>query len=223
VGTAAARRASNVDELISLGEHFGFFMEVISTEVEARLSRQGALFRLPLENSSTVVLDIGGASTEISTAHDSFSMPIGSVSLTEEFLKNNPPSEQDILFLKQKIKREIDLIPFFISNRHTLVATAGTPTTLASLENKTADVHELHGMKISKKTALDWEKYLWTISSDDRKNIKGMPFYRADVMPAGLSILNQIIDRFQWNECVVSTTGLRYGLLCQILNNSPMV
>ena len=215
VATAAARKAQNSHQLIALGNQYGFSIDIISEEEEARISRQGALFQLSVYNESAVVLDIGGASSEISTAQQFFSLPIGSVNLAEEFLHNDPPRKDEISFLMQKIQKEVKSIPFLLSKKFTLVATAGTPTTLAALANEKKQLNELHGEKLSIEQIQHWWKSLFTLSVEERKNLKGMPFYRADVMPAGLSILKQVMHQFQWDECIVSITGLRYGLLCQ--------
>ena len=219
VATAAARKAQNAHQLLSIGEQYGFSIDIISEEEEARISRRGALFQLPIFEDSVVVLDIGGASTEISTAHQFFSLPIGSVNLTEEFLQSDPPGEKEIFCLMEKIEAEINLIPFSLSKGFTLVATAGTPTTLAALKKKTDQLSKLHGEKLSAEQVHLWWEHLFSLSVERRKDLKGMPFYRADVMPAGLSILKQVMYQFHWNQCIVSITGLRYGLLCQFLRS----
>lgn len=213
VATAAARTAENADQLLSLGKTYGFSINIISSEKEAILSRKGALFQLPVENDSAMVLDIGGASSEISTVDQFYSIPIGSVSLTEEFLHSDPPIEKEIEALTKKIQIELDAVPVSFLKCSTLVATAGTPTTLAALRNSTERISQLHGQQLSKEEVHLWWEYLFQISKERRKNIKGMPVYRADVMPAGLSILVEVMNRFKWIECTVSTTGLRYGLL----------
>ena len=215
VATAVARTAQNAQQLLSIGKQYGFFIDIISGEMEAKISRKGALFHLPVKEARVVVLDIGGASTEISTAHEFFSLPIGSVNLTEEFIHTDPPEEKEIFLLMRKIQKTLELIPFSFSKNSTLVATAGTPTTLASLKNKTDKLNGLHGEKLSMEQVQHWWKLLFNLSCEKRKSLKGMPFYRADVMPAGLSILKQMMHHFHWNECVISITGLRYGLLYQ--------
>ena len=95
------------------------------------------------------------------------------------------------------------------------MATAGTPATLAHLQNNQAEWDHLHGTKLSFKQVENWQKKLAQLSFEKRKQLKGMPIYRADVLPAGLSLLKKIMQKFHWDQCVVSITGLRYGLLCQ--------
>ena len=213
VATAASRQAHNKEELILLGKKYGFPIEIISPEEEAKWSRTGALFHLPVDPKKAVVLDIGGASTEISSEQNVCSLPIGSVNLTELFLHHNPSTQPEINLLEKHIKQEIKKIPFSFSKKSVLVATAGTPTTLASLQNQTNHWPKLHGVKLNLQQVDKWYQNLLWLSVEERKQLKGMPIYRADVMPAGLSLLKQIMCHFCWKQCVVSVTGLRFGLL----------
>ncbi len=218
VATAASRQAKNKEQLIALGRQYGFCVNIISPEAEARSGRTGALFKLPVLPKTAVVLDIGGASTEISSEQDCFSLPMGSVNLTERFLPTDPPTEQETERLEHHIKQEIHRIPFSFPQKSILVATAGIPTTLAFMQNQSPDssaFHEIHGTTLSLKQVEEWHKNLFCLPLEERKKLKGLPIYRADVMPAGLSVLKQIMHRFCWKQCVVSMTGLRYGLLCQ--------
>ena len=213
VATSACRRAGNAHQVVETGKQYGFSIKIISGKEEARLSRKGILFGLKTKHSSSLVtLDIGGASTELSAPGGlDLSLPIGSVSLTEEFLHQDPPSQKQILLLTKKIKSLLKDICFV--NNFVLIAGAGTPLTLACLERSTDNIEDLHGMRLSYKQVLYWWEYLLRLSLEKRKNLKGMPFYRADVLPAGLSILKQIMEHFNKKECTVSVTGLRQGLL----------
>ena len=216
VATAPARRAENSEELVLMGEQYGFPVKIISPEDEAQISRKGALFALSVNSDSAIVLDIGGGSTEISTTKEFFSMPIGSVNLTEEFIRHDPATKEEQEALTRKIKQELDKIPFPFSKNSCLVATAGTPTTLAALENKINKLDELHGLELSREQVDQWWSELFSLTYEERRKLKGMPIYRADVMPAGLSILKVLMQFFQIHKCTVSITGLRYGLLSHL-------
>ena len=226
VATAASRQARNKDQLISLGKQYGFQVEVISAKKEAQLSRVGALFKLPLDPKQAVVLDIGGASTEISSERNYFSLPIGSVNLTEGFLSHNPPTPLEIHKMEKYMKQEVQKIPFsFAKENKVLVATAGTPTTLANLQNPSDRLKngfpEGHGTKLSLQQVEKWSKHLLLLPFEERKKLKGMPIYRADVLPAGVYLLKYIMHFFHYQQCIVSVTGLRYGLLNHFKDHSP--
>ncbi len=109
VGTAAARAASNRDELCrAVLERTGLPLEIISAEKEAMLAYRSAARAFDLRSTVAAVVDIGGGSTEIvlSVGRDSgdtagrsqqsvpgvagmiervFTIPIGAVDLTERF------------------------------------------------------------------------------------------------------------------------------------------
>ena len=217
-GTAAVRSAKNTHKLKALAKEQGFLLKTLSAKQEGRLSRLGALLDLPQPSTQSVVLDIGGASTEISTSQKSLSLPIGSVRLTEQFLPSDPPTAQEILKLKTYIKQclQKNWPAAFCHNFKYLVAVAGTPTTLTALEKKQTDIKKIHGQKLNKVQVNKWLKFLLKSSLEQRKALKEMPVYRADVLPAGLLVLKEIMDHFRFTKCVVSTTGLRYGLLLSL-------
>ena len=215
VATASARLAQNSDELLELAKRYGFFIDIISAENEAQISRYGALFNLSVEpTKQVVVLDIGGASTEISTDTQFFSLNMGSVSLTESMLHQDLPSQIELKNLKESVLAEINTLPKTVFHKNsTLVATAGIPTTLMALEKKQTEIKQIHGNILNSCQIQQWYKDLTQLNIRERKNLPAMPVYRADVIIAGVSILKEIMNYFQWEKCVVSTTGLRYGLL----------
>src|SRR4029450_3970947 len=80
----------------------GVLPDVISGETEARLSFNGALSRVTPAGEPVLVMDIGGGSTELITGsaagemHDAVSIDVGSVRVTERFLKQNPAADDDL-------------------------------------------------------------------------------------------------------------------------------
>ena len=213
--TASARLAQNSEALLSLAKRYGFSIDIISAQKEAQISRCGALFNLSsVVSKQSVVLDIGGASSEISTETQFFSLNIGSVSLTEKLLYQDPPSPLELESLKQCILAEIKSLPREIFHDNLiLVATAGIPTTLMALEKKQPELEQIHGNILHIHQIQQWFENLTTINVVKRRRLPAMPVYRADVIIAGVSILKEMMLYFKWKKCVVSTTGLRYGLL----------
>src|SRR5690625_4120895 len=91
VATQTFRLASNIDEVLPRAEAaLGFPIEIISGREEARLIYQGVAHSLPLSGEKRLVVDIGGASTEliVGSGFDSelrTSLPIGCVTLSRRF------------------------------------------------------------------------------------------------------------------------------------------
>ena len=213
--TASARLAQNSEALLSLAKKYGFSIDIISAEKEAQISRCGALFNLSsVVSKQSVVLDIGGASSEISTETQFFSLNMGSVSLTEKLLHQDPPSPKELKCLKQHILAEIKSLPVEVFPKSfVLVATAGIPTTLMALEKRQPNLELIHGNILYIHQIQQWFENLSSMNLVKRRKLPAMPIYRADVMIAGVSILKEMMHYFKWKKCVVSTTGLRYGLL----------
>src|SRR5687768_11935871 len=68
VATSALREARNRDEIVRrIRSEAGLLLEVVSGKEEARLICMGVLFGKPASERS-LVIDIGGGSTEVATA-----------------------------------------------------------------------------------------------------------------------------------------------------------
>lgn len=103
LATSAARDATNRDEFFDgVWARLGVEAEVISGAQEARLSFLGALAGGPVPVGRTLVMDIGGGSTElivgdqagrVEVAH---SFDMGSVRLRERYLLDDPPTPQQV-------------------------------------------------------------------------------------------------------------------------------
>lgn len=143
---------------------------------------------------------------------------MGSVSLTERFLKPGALSEKDYLPMLEHIKRELDsLESFFNEDYDNLIFVAGTPTTLAFMEKKTSDLNAVHGLKLNENPVEFWLEKLSSLPVKERKKIPHLPEHRADVIVAGLSLLREILKKTGQKEFIVSATGVRYGLILEQL------
>jgi exopolyphosphatase/guanosine-5'-triphosphate,3'-diphosphate pyrophosphatase len=111
-GTAACRMASNTrDFFAQVRTATGVGPRLLSAADEARLAWHGAVASLPATDGDTMVIDIGGASTELtvgtlpgvpaqssvqSSALTSVSLPFGVVTLTEAELHSDPPRAEEL-------------------------------------------------------------------------------------------------------------------------------
>lgn len=261
VATEAVRKAQNRESFLKLAEKYGFKVRVLSGKEESRGTALGALWGLKDFNSPPVVLDIGGASTELgqNTGTQGFcirkgadrspergagrpedqrafgqSWPLGSVVLTEQYISSfSPPPRGAFQSLCRHIQKVLHSrvcktpYPFKGSlwtgkppvppASFSLVATAGTATTLACLEYQTEEPYKVHGGTLSFQQIQLWRKKLFSLSERERKALTGMPPQRANLILAGVSVLENVMCFFGWRECVISVTGLRFGLLSKKL------
>jgi exopolyphosphatase/guanosine-5'-triphosphate,3'-diphosphate pyrophosphatase len=218
VATSALRDAENKEYVCSvLSKEIGYDINVVSGEEEARLSYLGTM---DLELSkNTLVLDIGGGSSELIYGENidilnRKSFDIGAVRLTERFIKNYPPSFDEIETIRNYIKSM--LIGFDLpSNKYELFSVAGTPTTLAqiTLGLDSFVYAKIHNYKMNIYDLMDCIDVLTSNSKEDLIAKYKIHPSRADILLSGALILDEVIKFTKKDSFFVSCHGLRYGVL----------
>lgn len=217
VATSASRQVKNQSRLFQLAEKYGInSMEVISPKREAELTFLGSLFGLGHEFQNPLVVDIGGGSTELVSSRKSYSLNMGSVSLTEKFLSVNSLTRIEKLGLLNYISRQLEPLKDFLRDTYDgVVFTAGTPVSLSFMENKTEDANKIHGIAFQTDRANFWFERLSSLSLEERKQVPFLPKHRVDVIVSGVAILKQILALIGRKNFIVSATGVRYGLILE--------
>jgi len=217
VATSAVRQARNQKDILDLATQYQLPpISIISPKREAELTFMGSLFGLGLSPEKPLVIDIGGGSTEFVNSKKSYSLEIGSVSLTERFLSSKALSPLEKKKLNSFILKKLNPVEDFLKETHdAIIFTAGTPTTLAFMEKQTKDTNQVHGLKLTKEHVRGWLERLSALSFEEKKKIPYLPEHRTDVITAGLSLLNQILSLTGKRDFFVSATGVRYGLILE--------
>ena len=198
-------------------------MRVISGNEEAAYSFLAVQKGLALAGQELVVVDIGGGSTEFIRGNDlgvsqTLSVDVGSVRLTERFLRSDPVRAEECATTIAAIDRELTPLRdewLARPSALTLVGIAGTFTTLAAVEKKlTRYSHgEVHGSTLTLSEVRRQVKLFQEKSVAERKTIPGLEPKRADVILAGAYLIERIMTLFRAEQVVVSDQGVRYGLL----------
>ena len=227
--TEACRRASNANTFLDQAEAtLGKRPEIISGEAEGKLAFSGALSKLDPHDGTTIVIDIGGGSTEImigtgnSLQHVS-SFPVGAVVLTETELHRDPPRPEELTNAIGLVTDFMDdLVREFpqVLNATRVVGVAGTIVTIAAIELGIArfDPVALHEMTLTREAAEDVFRTLATESLIDRKSNPGLPPERADVIVGGCCALVGIMRRLRIPSITVSVHNLLDGVVQHILD-----
>ncbi|MFH1652443.1 MAG: Ppx/GppA phosphatase family protein [Pseudomonadota bacterium] len=215
IGTAALRVSKNSSEFIDLiKERFGMDIEVLSEEDEATLTFDASVRDF---GEKIAVIDIGGGSTEIAISNQKpISLPLGCVKLTEECLLSDPVTTSEVTKAREAISKELP----DITTDYPLIANAGTATTLGSIKLGLIeyDREKIHKMKVTSKEIKDIVDKLTSLSIRERKSIKGLMPERADVILAGLLILEGIMKRMKKSEVTISDLGVRWGIFYRTAN-----
>src|SRR5436190_4390664 len=145
IGTSSVRDAENGEAFLGEIEwSYGFATRELSGEEEADLTRRGVANGRTL-GDGTLVLDIGGGSTELITAEDRVSVDLGSVRLTERHIRSDPPTREELDAAAAAVR---DALPHLQPDD--AIGVAGTVTTLAALELGGYDPARVHGYRLSR-------------------------------------------------------------------------
>jgi exopolyphosphatase/guanosine-5'-triphosphate,3'-diphosphate pyrophosphatase len=225
VATAACRVANNTNQFFAeVKKISGTEPELISGEIEGALSFVGATSSLD-EKMATLVIDIGGASTELMVGTETLdfavSIPFGAVNLTEAELHRDPPRPEELTNAISLVSDAIDDVAHnypLIGQIDRVVGVAGTIVTVAAVEvgQKTFDPSALHKLKLSREAVEDVFRTLATERLSDRVFNPGLPRDRADIIVGGCCVLVAVLRRLQISEIVVSQYNLLDGLISEL-------
>ncbi len=207
IGTAALREATNAAEFAEQVHAItGTELHILTGEEEARASFDGACWALEQTGHAPLgpltVVDIGGGSTEIATRttpnNDVLvsSLPVGAVGMTERFFKHDPPTAEEISACRTAVRLEFDVEPERSSDAQ-LVFVGGTADTAARMLNAYDAASDVHVAALRRADLEDLFRLTVSLPIEQRKQLHGLPEFRADIMPAGLIILDEIARRYK--------------------------
>jgi exopolyphosphatase/guanosine-5'-triphosphate,3'-diphosphate pyrophosphatase len=230
VATSAVRDAENGAMFIEAARAaVGADPEVLTGLEEGTLAFRGASADLSPFEGDTLVVDIGGGSTEITLGRagsvSSVSLQLGCVRLTERYLTSDPPTPDEVVATRiaiaealtggeQKMPELLGLLA-----RRRLVGLAGTVSTLASLQLQIAeyDADRLHHATITLPEVVQLCDTLASLSAAQRRGLVGMVPGRADVILGGALVLEVVAARYQCPEVIVSEKDILDGIVLSIL------
>ena len=207
VGTSAVRDAENGEAFLGEIEwSYGFTTRLLSGEDEAELTRLG-IGTVP---AGTVVVDVGGGSTELISAHDRVSTNLGSVRLTERFLASDPPSPDELEAVGAAIRAVLAEHEFSASRG---IGVAGTVTSLAALDLGLVeyDSERVDGHRLSDAAVRAQLGRLAALPLAERREVPGLEPERAPVIVAGAAVLHEVMQYLGLGRIEVSERDLLDG------------
>lgn len=194
--------------------------EVLTGEEEARLAFDGAVRHLTEPPAYPVlVVDIGGGSTELilgdaSGPKSAHSMNIGSVRLHERHLHTDPPTAAEVAACVADIDAALDASPVTIADAVTVVGVAGTITTVGAghLDLPAYDEDAVDQTVVPVDAACRWMEALVSMPLAARLELPYLHPGRADVIDAGVLILDRILARASVDSFVVSEADILDGI-----------
>jgi len=232
VATSAVREAKNRDTFLRrVKDDIGLNVRVISAEEEAWLAFLSMLHHFDVGKQRFLGLDIGGGSaalifgmaTHIENIH---CLPLGAVRLTEKFLHRDPILEKEFKALRQHIKQH--LLPIRNAGEvgaQMLIGSGGTVTTIAEVHKamQREKYTGVHGYEMNRAQVERVLELLRRKSLKERRATTGLNPDRADIIVAGVTVVNQVMKVFDINTLKVSERGIREGLILQMIAGNGML
>lgn len=225
--TSAVRDAVNGRAFVrDLERATGLGIRVISGEEEARLTLAGIVAGLGPLPGVVLAFDIGGGSTEYILAGDgalsaAASLRLGVVPLAERFPFAGPVDPERYAALRAEVDAQLgrEVPPAIAAARiDTLVGTAGTVTTLAALDLGLAeyDAGRVQGHALTRAAIARQRRRLAALDVGGRAALPCLEPGRADLIIAGVAIVDATLDRWGQERLIVSDWSLREGLLAEV-------
>jgi exopolyphosphatase/guanosine-5'-triphosphate,3'-diphosphate pyrophosphatase len=221
VATSALREARNRDEIVRRARsEAGLLLEVVSGKEEARLICLGVLYGKP-EKERSLVVDIGGGSTEVATAvgeHPTnlWSVALGSVRVTEVFQAHARVSHKQLKLMRAFA---VEAVQEALPGRGALTSKSalGSSGTINALVTYAAA--EGTGHATVKQITAAVESLVEMGPEGRRRSFDGR---RADIIVAGAVILESVMKHLGIARITRTERGLRDGILVDLMQRQAV-
>jgi exopolyphosphatase / guanosine-5'-triphosphate,3'-diphosphate pyrophosphatase len=226
--TAAVRDSGDGNEFLAqVKQRAAIDLEVVSGDTEAQLSWLAVKNGLKIDPAlSTLVVDIGGGSTELIRVEagrdlEVVSLQLGSVRLTERFVHHDPPIAREAADVRLAVDEALRALGWDCKP-DTMVGIAGTVATVCALvmNLEKYDPAQVHGHRLTHQEVLQAISRLASVPLEERKKLPGVEPARADVIFAGAGILERVMAHFALDHVIVSDQGVRWGLIWRELESA---
>jgi exopolyphosphatase/guanosine-5'-triphosphate,3'-diphosphate pyrophosphatase len=221
VATSALRDANNSGAFVQwVQAAIGWHVEVISGVEEGRLIHLGVMANARINAGRVLLIDLGGGSCELIVSYKGqierlYSLPLGAVRLTREFLQHDPPTETELDQMRTYIREEVLRLRRKLTEHriNLTVATSGTPAALSELwsagqASPTSTVPRAALLRLTHK--------LSAASVEQRRSLTGIGPRRAEIIIAGAHVFAELFTELELTSFRYLPFGLRDGLLTQM-------
>jgi exopolyphosphatase/guanosine-5'-triphosphate,3'-diphosphate pyrophosphatase len=210
--TEASRVSTNSREFFKkIKDELGFNIQIISSDGEAYYTALGVISSVGKTPENIVVMDIGGASTELIQIQtepvfkiiSSISLPVGSVRATDWKTKGEFDTRINEILGPDITQYQVE----------TLVCVAGSMTALASMylgQREYSDT-KIEGMKIPFSSFQDFSRDLQNTTVENLLLLFPFLQKRAPMVAGGSHVAELIASKLKIKTMKISTRGLRYG------------
>ncbi len=221
VATSALRDANNGGAFVQwVKAAIGWKVEVISGVEEGRLIHLGVMANTRIGAGRVLLIDLGGGSCELIVSYKGqieriYSLPLGAVRLTREFLRHDPPTETELDQMRSYISEEVGRVAAELTEHkiNLTIATSGTPAALSELW---AAGQPGNATSVPRAGLLRLTKKLSTLNVEQRRALKGIGPRRSEIIIAGAHVFAELFTELELTSFRYLPFGLRDGILAQM-------
>jgi exopolyphosphatase / guanosine-5'-triphosphate,3'-diphosphate pyrophosphatase len=221
VATSAVREAPNGGEFLAeIAHHTGIQVRVISGLEEARLVYAAAIYGVQAAEGTSVVIDIGGGSTEIAVGDGAGmqaarSLKLGAIRLTDRFVRSDPLSEGNERRLVAHIRAEAGdyLAHVRAAGFHRVIATSGTMLNLGQMALHGSGTDTMNHARLPADDLHRLRKQI--VAADMRRRLRfpALDSRRSDIIVAGAVLADTLVRLLGAAEIILCDGSLREGLV----------
>jgi exopolyphosphatase/guanosine-5'-triphosphate,3'-diphosphate pyrophosphatase len=222
VATSATRDAPNGEAFVQrVARETGINLRVLSEVEEARYAYLGVATACELTDD--LVCDLGGGSLQIIASRggrfqNSVSLPLGALRLRQRFLEHDPPKGREIDALRASVQEDIASAVKALGRGHRgIFGVGGTVRSLAkvAINLREYPISRVHGYPLGRRDLEALGELLFDMPTDKRSAIAGVGGDRADVIIAGLVVIQELLSETDQEQITVSGTGIREGIAAE--------
>ncbi|MDF2877760.1 MAG: exopolyphosphatase [Clostridia bacterium] len=230
VATAAVRAATDKEAFLEEAKiKTGLDIRVLSGEEEAFYDYFGIVNSISFTEG--LIIDIGGASTEIIYVQDRafkecISLPFGAITLTEKFGLTDDIKEENLAALRTYLIEQYDALPWLSQIKDVvLIGVGGTLRNIGKIDRKLKEysLDRTHHYKMDTQAVEEITCMVGSMSLKQRRKLKGLSKTRADIFVAACEAVKVLTQYCRIKKLIVSGNGVKEGLLYEYIQGEKLL
>lgn len=229
--TSAIRSSSNGLAFVKeVKEKFGLEIQVIDGNREAELIYEGVRLGLELNANKSLIMDIGGGSTEfiIASSNEIFwkhSFNLGAARLLEKFKPADPILKQEVESLELYFDEELSALDFALAKYQAteLIGSSGSFDTFAEIITNQLylpiDLEKNSVYEFNLNDFFQIHQQLIKSTKEERSNTPGIIEMRVDMIVVSSIFTNYILKKYALTKMRLSTYALKEGVIAELMNS----
>lgn len=220
VGTLTLRKMKDPTFIQEAEEALGMPIDIVSGREEARLIYLGVSQYVHVKDHDLFVMDIGGGSTEFILGHEhtikaAYSREVGCVNMTRKFFPRGDITQEAYEQARSFVESELQSLRYLMPYKDAyFVGASGTIRTIGILLSYIGLQDELITSESLKRLA---RKFMSLGSTKRIAKFFELSELRANVMTAGLVVLQSAFKVLAIKEMSTTNVALREGMLFDLL------